>query len=223
MNKILKYYTKSLIMAGCCLIFMILALVVDKQAIGPLGSAVGFGTINAAVFNFLGTSKFWDVITDLIAGVSLLTAAAFAVYGLIQLIKSKSFKKVDTRIYILAGLYVALLIVYVFFDKILVINYRPVLEDGVLEPSFPSSHTILVLVVMISAMTMTEQLFPKLNKQLQIVVYTVCVLSCVLMVIGRLCAGIHWFTDIIGAILISAGLLAIFKDTLKMVNEWKQV
>lgn len=223
MNKILKYYTKSLIMAGCCLIFMILALVVDKQAVGPLGSAVGFGTINAAVFNFLGTSKFWDVITDLIAGVSLLTAAAFAVYGLIQLIKSKSFKKVDTRIYILAGLYVALLIVYVFFDKILVINYRPVLEDGALEPSFPSSHTILVLVVMISAMTMTEQLFPKLNKQLQIVVYTVCVLSCVLMVIGRLCAGIHWFTDIIGAILISAGLLAIFKDTLKMVNEWKQV
>lgn len=223
MNKILKYYTKSLIMAGCCLIFMILALVVDKQAVGPLGSAVGFGTINAAVFNFLGTSKFWDVITDLIAGVSLLTAAAFAVYGLIQLIKSKSFKKVDTRIYILAGLYVALLIVYVFFDKILVINYRPVLEEGVLEPSFPSSHTILVLVVMISAMTMTEQLFPKLNKQLQIVVYTVCVLSCVLMVIGRLCAGIHWFTDIIGAILISAGLLAIFKDTLKMVNEWKQV
>lgn len=223
MNKILKYYMKSLIMAGCCLIFMILALVVDKQAVGPLGSAVGFGTINAAVFNFLGTSKFWDVITDLIAGVSLLTAAAFAVYGLIQLIKTKRFKKVDTRIYILAGLYVALLIVYVFFDKILVINYRPVLEEGVLEPSFPSSHTILVLVVMISAMTMTEQLFPKLNKQLQIVVYTVCVLSCVLMVIGRLCAGIHWFTDIIGAILISAGLLAIFKDTLKMVNEWKQV
>lgn len=221
MNKILKYYTKSLIMAGCCLIFMILALVVDKQAVGPLGSAVGFGTINAAVFNFLGTSKFWDVITDLIAGVSLLTAAAFAVYGLIQLIKSKSFKKVDTRIYILAGLYVALLIVYVFFDKILVINYRPVLEEGVLEPSFPSSHTILVLVVMISAMTMTEQLFPKLNNQLQIIVYTVCVLSCVLMVIGRMCAGIHWFTDIIGAILISAGLLAIFKDTLKMVNEWK--
>lgn len=222
MNKILKYYTKSLIMAGCSLVFMILALVVDKQAVGPMGSSVGFGTINAVIFNFFGTSKFWDLITDMVAVLSLMVAVAFAVYGLIQLIKGKNFKKVDMRIYVLAGLYVALLIVYVFFDKILVINYRPVLEDGMLEPSFPSSHTILVLVVMVSAMTMVEQLFPNLNKQLLSVVYIVCVLSCVIMVIGRLCAGIHWFTDIIGAILISAGLLAIFKDTLKMLADAKK-
>jgi undecaprenyl-diphosphatase len=31
------------------------------------------------------------------------------------------------------------------------------------------------------------------------------------MVLGRLVSGVHWFTDIVGAIILSAGLFLIYK------------
>lgn len=218
MQKALKYYLSAMIMAAVGLVYILLVKVVDVRAIGPMGSTVGFAAINGAVFNFFGVSKFWDVITDLIAGVALLTAVGFAGLGIYQLIREKSFKEVDTSFYVLAGLYVALLIVYIFFDKVWVINYRPVLEDGALEASFPSSHTILVLVVMLSAITMTDRLYED-NKLILMIVDIVAVLCAVIMVIGRLVSGVHWFTDIIGAVIISAALLSVFKGTLRMLDD----
>ena len=39
------------------------------------------------------------------------------------------------------------------------------------------------------------------------------VLFSAFMVIGRLVAGVHWLTDIVGSVLLSAGLYALYRAT----------
>lgn len=89
------------------------------------------------------------------------------------------------------------------------INYRPVLIEGILEASYPSSTTLLVLSVML---TLVFQV--KCRIENRTVKNTICFLTIafsVFMVIGRLVAGVHWFTDIVGAVILSAGLLSLYK------------
>ena len=58
---------------------------------------------------------------------------------------------VDFSILILGGFYIVVAGLFLFFE-ICVVNYRPVLIEGILEASYPSSTTLLVLCVMPTAM-----------------------------------------------------------------------
>jgi undecaprenyl-diphosphatase len=92
------------------------------------------------------------------------------------------------------------------------INYRPVLIDGFLEISYPSSTTLLVLCVM---PTLTEQLSRRLrNFPTKKTVTLMTAGFSLFMVIGRLVSGVHWLTDIIGSILLSTGLFSLYKATI---------
>ena len=72
------------------------------------------------------------------------------------------------------------------------INYRPILINGVLEASYPSSTTLLVLSVM---PTLKFQIDRRIEKPFVRKVTTVFVIAfSVFMVIGRLTAGVHWAT-----------------------------
>jgi undecaprenyl-diphosphatase len=98
---------------------------------------------------------------------------------------------------------------YILFEY-LVINYRPVLISGILEASYPSSTTLLVLTVMPTAML-------QLKERIQNRAFRNCVLVLIaaftaFMVIGRLLSGVHWLTDILGGILLSAGLVGLYKN-----------
>ena len=217
MEKIKKYYSRSVIMAAVFLVYTILVVVVDVQPIGINGTDVGFATINSAVFSFLGVSEFWTMVTKILALFPFAACTFFALYGLRQLIKGKSFKAVSNEIWVMACFYLLCFIFYFFFE-IVVINYRPVLDDGELAASFPSSHTVFVLCAMISAMPMMDILFPE-RKLLIACVDVFCVLVSVLMVLGRFASGVHWFSDIIGGVILSATLLSAFNGTLRMVRE----
>ena len=76
------------------------------------------------------------------------------------------------------------------------------------EASFPSSHTMLVCVVMGSAIMLLGRYIKdeKIRRVLKIVFYLVIAVT----VLGRLFSGVHWLTDILGGVLISICLLSIF-------------
>ena len=193
--------------AGLIAVFVlwtVLVSVVDVRAIGPSGSSVGFATLNGYVHNLTGVNMFLYTITDWLGLVPIGVAFGFAVLGLVQWVGRKSLFKVDRSILALGGFYIIVLAMYIFFE-IVVINYRPVLIDGYLEASYPSSTTMLVMCVMPTAMM-------QLHARIKSDVFRRCVLISIaaftaFMVIGRLASGVHWLTDIIGGALVSAGLV----------------
>ena len=200
----------------CIAICMLLAFLlwtiaiqfVDVQAIGPQESSVGFATINQFVHNLTGVHMSLYTITDWLGLVPLVFVMGFALLGLIQWIKRKHFLKVDSNILILGGLYIAVMAVYVLFEM-LVVNYRPVLISGILEASYPSSTTMLVMCVMPTAIMQFNARIK--NNVLKRCVASAIIAFIVFMVIGRLVSGVHWFTDIIGGALLSTGLVLMYR------------
>ncbi len=196
-------YTAGILFA--LFLFLILAVkLIDVQAIGPNASSIGLATVNRAVKNFFGLNLIWYDITDLLGYAAIAVAFCFGVLGVCQLINRKSIKRVDHDILLLAVFYVLVISAYIFFE-ICVVNYRPILINSQLEASFPSSHTMLSVCIMSTAM----YLFAKKIKQK--VLCGICIgVSGVIMlatVIGRLVCGVHWFTDILGGLLLSGALI----------------
>ena len=176
----------------------------DVQAIGPEGSVVGFATLNGSVHKLTGVNWILYTVTDWLGLVPIAVALGFAVLGLAQLISRKSLWRVDRSILALGVFYVVVIVAYLFFEAV-VINYRPVLIDGRLEASYPSSTTLLVMCVMPTA---AIQLNARIKNNLLRRIATISIVAfTAFMVMGRLVSGVHWVTDIVGGALLSAGLV----------------
>ena len=176
----------------------------DVQAIGPEGSVVGFATLNGSVHKLTGVNWILYAVTDWLGLVPIAVALGFAVLGLAQLISRKSLWRVDRSILALGVFYFVVMVAYLFFEAV-VINYRPVLIDGRLEASYPSSTTLLVMCAMPTA---AIQLNARIKDNLLRRIATISVVAfTAFMVVGRLISGVHWITDIIGGALLSAGLV----------------
>ena len=186
---------------------------VDVQTIGPKESAVGFATINRFVHNLTGVHMDLYTITDWLSVVPLTYVLGFGTFGLIQWIQRKHLLKVDASILALGGFYLVVMAVYALFE-VLVVNYRPVLIDGILEVSYPSSTTMLVMCVMPTAMMQFHTRIR--NIMLKRLVTSVMAVFTAFMVIGRLVSGVHWFTDIIGGVLLSAGLVLLYRAVISL-------
>ena len=203
-----KKNQKNFCIAICMLIAFVMWTVairfVDVQAIGPQESSVGFATINQFVHNLTGVHMSLYTITDWLGLVPLMFVMGFGTLGLIQWIKRKHLLKVDYSILVLGGFYIVVMAAYVLFE-VLVINYRPVLINGILEASYPSSTTMLVMCVMPTAI-MQFDIRIKNDVLKRCATYAITAFI-VFMVIGRLVSGVHWFTDIIGGALFSTGLV----------------
>jgi undecaprenyl-diphosphatase len=114
---------------------------------------------------------------------------------------------VDYDLFVLGGFYMVVMTVYLFFEMVTV-NYRPVLIEGILETSYPSSTTLLVLCVMPTALMQWNQRMK--NAMGKRWVSGLIVVFTIFMVAGRLISGVHWFTDIVGGALLSAGLVMMY-------------
>lgn len=202
---------KDFCIAICILLAFLLWTVaiqfIDVQAIGPQESSVGFATINQLVINLTGVHMSLYTITDWLGLVPLIFVMGFGTLGLIQWIKRKHLLKVDYNILILGGFYIVVMAVYVLFEMV-VVNYRPVLIGGILESSYPSSTTMLVMCVMPTAIMQFNARIK--NNVLKRSVASAIIAFIVFMVIGRLVSGVHWFTDIIGGALFSTGLVLLY-------------
>ena len=96
---------------------------------------------------------------------------------------------------------------YLLFE-IIAVNYRPVLINGILEASYPSSTTMLVLCVMPTALI--ELRSSVQNKILSRGIFAATACFVAFMVVSRGVCGVHWITDIIGGVLISSGLVSLY-------------
>lgn len=198
----------SLFLLTAFLLWTLAVRYMDVQAIGPQGSAVGFATVNRFFHSLTGVHMYLYTITDLLSLIPVVFIAGFGLLGLIQWLKRKHLMRVDRSLLILGCFYIVVLVLYILFDMV-VINYRPILIDGNLEASYPSSTTLLVLCVMPTAIH-------QLNSRIRHPILKKCVtyiLSAftVFMVLGRLISGVHWLTDIIGGGLLSAGLVLLYR------------
>lgn len=186
-------------------IYTILVKVVDVEAIGPEGSSVGFASLNGKVFELTGFSDFWYNLSKILGIAMYAMVGVFAVIGIVQLIKRKSLAKVDKDLYVLAVFYVAVAVFYVLFDKVIVINYRPVIFDKGLEVSYPSTHAFLAVTLLCTA---AEQFNRRIKKEnLRMLASNLCIIVMSIIVLGRVLAGCHWLTDIIGGILLGSTLI----------------
>ena len=207
MKKTKKNFGIAAILLGAFVVWTAAVQLVDVQPIGPQGSTVGFATVNSWVHNLTGVHMALYMVTDWLGLVPIVFAIGFALLGLIQWVKRKHLRQVDFSILVLGGFYLLVMAAYVLFE-VFVINYRPVLINGCLEASYPSSTTMLALCVM---PTTLMQLNARIKSQTlkRCAAFGITAFT-VFMVIGRLLSGVHWFTDIVGGALLSAGLVMLY-------------
>ena len=199
-------------------VWTVLVGVVDEQPIGPLHSSVGFATLNGRVRDLIGVHMSLYTLTDWLSLIPIAVVMAFAAFGLAQLIKRRSVLRVDGDILALGAFYIAVAAAFLLFECV-ALNYRPVLIEGRLEASYPSSTTMLVMCVMpTAAIQLRERIKRPVIRRIAIIVIAAFT---AFMVIGRVVSGVHWITDIIGGILLSAGLVTAY-DGVRGLNGSKK-
>ena len=197
-------------------VFTLVVATVDVQPIGPNGSSVGLAAINGAFARLIGTHPAWYTITEWLSIAIILVPLCFALLGLRQLIRRRSLLRVDSDILLLGVFYVLVVLCYVGFDHF-VINYRPVLIDGVLEPAYPSSHTMIFLCVMGTAILQIRRRLARTPLCRILTVFLSAIM--IITIVGRILSGVHWLTDIIGGVLLAATLtLFYYAATFKPVK-----
>lgn len=220
-HKKMKKNGKRLLIVGSILlvafvVWTMLIQMVDVQPIGQKGTDVGFATFNGWFHKLTGVHMNIYTITDWLGLIPIFVCMIFGGVGFLQLIKTKSLLKVDYDIIILGIYYVLVIFGYLIFEMI-PINYRPILIEGFMEASYPSSTTLLVLSVM-------PTLVFQANRRLKNVIYKNIILIfssafSAFMVIGRMISGVHWFTDIIGSVMLSVGLFYIYKSVVLLFSK----
>ena len=215
----MKKRNRFIIAAGFLTAFVLWTAAVrsiDVKPIGPRGTQVGFSAVNEFVHNLTGVHMSLYILTDWLGLAPFGIAAGFGMLGLYQWIRRKSFLKVDFDLLVLGAFYIMVILVYVLFEM-LAVNFRPVLIDGRLEASYPSSTTMLVLCVMTTAAMQFDARIK--NRLIRQMLLRLIKLFSLFMVAGRLISGVHWFSDIVGAILLSAGLVMLYCYVLDLKRE----
>ena len=189
-------------------IWTLLIQVVDVQPVGQRGTEVGFASLNVWLHEITGVHMLLYTSTDWLGLVPIAVCMGFGGLGLMQWVKRRRVLKVDCDILFLGIYYVVVILCYLGFETV-PINYRPVLIDGRLEASYPSSTTLLVLSVMPTLVYQTRRRVR--NILVTRVVYILSEMFSAFLVLGRLLSGVHWFTDIVGSVILSAGLFCIYQ------------
>lgn len=211
-------FKKPLIWFVIFAIFTALVKIIDVQPVGPDGSMVGFARINKGIWDKIGVSTDFYNITQFLGIVAIGICLCFAILGLDQLIKRKQLHYVDSKIIAMGIYYIIVMAFYALF-MFVAVNYRPVfINNEPLEPSYPSSHTMLALTV-VAAFVMYNDNFRNVKKKIDRIVFTVfAYVFGVVTVIGRLLSGVHWFTDIIGSVILSIAIIELYQPLCQVIQ-----
>ena len=197
-------------------VWTVLIQTVDVQAVGQNGTDIGFASLNTWFHKMTGVHMWVYTVTDWLGLVPIFICIIFGAVGLVQLIKRRSLLKVDKDIILLGIYYILVIFGYLIFEMI-PINYRPILIEGRMEASYPSSTTLLVMSVM---PTLAFQMQRRVrNTKVRYGLYAFTVLFTAFMVVGRSVAGVHWLTDIAGSVLLSSGLYLIYQGAIQLTDK----
>ncbi len=191
-----------------------LVQLVDVRPVGQNGTDVGLAAFNVWFHGLTGVHMVLYAITDWLGLVPVAVCLGFGAMGATQLVGRRSLLAVDPDLLLLGVHYVLIAAAYLVFEAF-PINYRPIPIDGVMEASYPSSTTLLVLGVM---PTLAYQAVRRMKSSLaKGAVASVATFSA-LVVVGRLVSGVHWATDIVGSVLLAAGLFAMYRYAVARVD-----
>lgn len=200
-----KYIIIGLSCIGVFFILLILLLTADKKVNGE--GLIGLYGFNKAfiVEQYNGN---WDSVSDVILLVSLGFLAGVALYGLCQLASKKSLFKVDKDILLVAGGVLFLIVLWVLFDNLFIVNCRPTISGSADESSFPSTHVMLSTFILLSSgYCITKRESKKLIYT--IMSYTGFSIMILICILGRILSSMHWMTDVLGGFLIGFGLFSL--------------
>ncbi len=203
-----KIFLRAGILFLLFVVFTILIQYVDVRT-WETGTSIGFSTLNIAIFKlFGGYHELLYIITDLCAYPAIALAMVFAVLGVYEGIQRKSIFKVDPDLFVLGSFYVAVVAAYLVFE-VVIINYRPILVDGVIKASYPSSHTLISIAIFATAVLQMKERLK--NQTLGLALRFLIDVFTTFTIAGRLICGAHWLTDILGALLLSSTLVECYK------------
>lgn len=188
-------------------LWTVLVRTVDLQIIGPQNTAVGLAGVNRWFHGQTGVNWGLYRLTDWLGLVPMGICACFGLTGLLQWIRRGSIARVDRSILALGGFYLSVMGAFLLFE-LFPINYRPVLVDGALEASYPSSTTLLTMCVLPAAALQLRARY-KDGIGTTIVMGLIAAFTA-FMVVSRMISGVHWLTDIVGGLLLSGGLLFLY-------------
>lgn len=204
-KKSLIYMIVAILLAAAFCVLTVLLVSVDVRPAGESGAPVGLATLNEAVFETVGQNEIALTVSKLSGLCMIAAVGAFGVLGLVQIIRRKGIFRADKELYFMACGLIALAAAYVLFE-IFVINYRPVLDEGQLAASYPSSHTMLAVAV--AGMGMAYIVRRVRSNALAYTLYGLLNVAAVVTVCCRMLSGVHWLTDIVGGLLV--GLVITF-------------
>ena len=199
-------------------LWTVLIQCVDVQPVGQNGTDIGFATLNVWFHDLTGVHMGIYTVTDWLGLVPIAVCLCFGALGAVQLVHRRSLLRVDADLLLLGAYYIVVILCYLVFEMI-PINYRPIPIDGIMEASYPSSTTLLVLSVMPTLKFQVDRRAKSPASRAAATAFAVAFSA--LMVLGRLVAGVHWATDIVGAVLLAAGLFMLYRSAVALTDRKK--
>ncbi len=223
-GEVMKKILNRNIIIGLCsiglfLILLILLLTVDRK--GNVEGQIGLYGLNKT-FLVNQYKESWDGLSDVILYISLGFLVGLAIYVLYQVSNKKNLLKVDKDILFVGCGILIIIFFWILFDKILIINYRPILVKMEAEASFPSTHVMLTTFILLSSgycITKRE------SKNLIHTILGYAGFSCLVFicVLGRILSSMHWMTDCLGGFLIGFGLFSLMVGLDKFFTNKEQI
>ena len=197
-------------------VYTFLVAMVDFKPIGPGGSEVGFATVNRFFQQHLAYNDLFYVLSKILGYVCFIIPGINVAVAIRDIIRKKNILKIGPDVLGSFVIYVLLGLAYILFE-VVVLNYRPMLMDGELEASYPSSHSMLGMTVYLTAALQLN--FRDRNRERRVRNQRILLALGILTVLTRFLSGVHWFTDILGGVLLGLTLVALYVPLVRAIGK----
>ena len=184
------------------LIFTILVSFVDVKIYNVTNTEIGLYSLNKIFLVNSINSNYVNIISNGIFLICLLVIILMLLLITFEYFKTKKINKNKLNFIIH---FLIMVLIWIIFDKIIIINYRPILINGNIEGSYPSTHVMVSTFVLLFLSDQLKKIF-KNDK----IFYIISIGLIIIQSISRILLTMHWFTDIIGGLLIGCLLFFTF-------------